>query len=222
MEDKDKWIAENSLDFSNEFDKLIVDACWDNKVTDPDLVNICVSISRVETGHYKSFVAKNNFGGMVNSTATKKLKESGNKGTIWYTFSTPKDGVKAFVKNLNNNYFSNGLVEIEDIGNGIKGKYPGYTRHDPDSGNPLLNNPNWIPNVTKVVEQIATKRDTLPNYNGSYNADPNKAKTFDEHTISQERVSTQRFNQSSVLGPISTFGEPLKTNRFETDNGYIF
>lgn len=66
---------------------------------------IPVAISKLETGHYKSdaCVYGNNVGGM-------SIDE------VPIAYPDIQSGVKAFVTNLNNNYFKIGLTTPEQIG----------------------------------------------------------------------------------------------------------
>lgn len=67
--------------------------------------DIAISISRLETGWFKSdaFIYKNNVGGL-------------SKNEIPMSFSNLESGVEAFISNLYNNYFSIGLDTPEKIG----------------------------------------------------------------------------------------------------------
>lgn len=175
MEEKNKWLSENNFPTTNIYDKMIVDACWNRGIRDAEQVELCIAISRFETYDYRSFVAKNNFGGMVNTPATRKSRSEGG-GTIWYYWNKTEDGINAYVSNLQRNYFNKGLNTIEDIANI-------YAKDDPESNNILLNNPNWIPGVTSKVK--ALREGTLGNLEGQNNSDPMKGKTFDKSTPTQ-------------------------------------
>ena len=67
--------------------------------------DIPLAIARLETGHFTSraYIEGNNVGGLsVNE--------------VPMTFETLEDGVDAFVQNLANNYFAQGLDTVEEIG----------------------------------------------------------------------------------------------------------
>lgn len=88
--------------------------------------DIPLAIARLETGHFTSraFKEGNNVGGL--SINEKPM-----------SFDTLEDGIEAFVQNLANNYFAEGLDTVEEIG----------TKYCP------VNKENWIRIVNQLLEE---------------------------------------------------------------------
>ena len=70
-------------EYTHQMDKLIEAECMKLGIDE----ETAIAIARLETGHYTSrlFTESNNFGGMGD-------------GNRYYTYETPQDGAKAFVK----------------------------------------------------------------------------------------------------------------------------
>lgn len=203
MEEKDEWIKENNLYFNNPYDAMIVSACWDKGIRDPHLVRMSISISRFETNDYQKFAAKNNFGGMLNTPATKEAQANGYKGAVWYIYPTPERGVSAFVSNLYKNYYSQGLTTVNDV-------QKRYAKNDGVSK--LTTNPNWVPGVQSKYEKVASGKSF--NNDGSLNADSDKAKTFTDATISKERSKEEKASNTEDINRLLNAKSPkdLKQN----------
>lgn len=90
---------------------------------DPD---IPLAIARLETGHFTSraFKEDNNVGGL-------SINE------VPMSFDTLEDGIEAFVQNLANNYFAQGLDTVEEIG----------AKYCP------VNEENWVEIVNQLLEE---------------------------------------------------------------------
>lgn len=80
-------------EYTHDMDKLIEAECMELGIDE----RTAIAIARLETGHYTSrlFTESNNFGGMGN-------------GKRYYTYKTPEDGAKAFVKMIKA-YAGNGM-----------------------------------------------------------------------------------------------------------------
>lgn len=90
---------------------------------DPD---IPLAIARLETGHFTSraFKEDNNVGGL-------SINE------VPMSFDTLEDGIEAFVQNLANNYFAQGLDTVEEIG----------AKYCP------VNEENWVEIANQLLEE---------------------------------------------------------------------
>lgn len=88
--------------------------------------DIPLAIARLETGHFTSraFKEDNNVGGL-------SINE------VPMSFDTLEDGIEAFVQNLANNYFAQGLDTVEKIG----------AKYCP------VNEENWVEIVNQLLEE---------------------------------------------------------------------
>ena len=89
-----------------------------------DQIKIAIGISRAETGNFTSDLSLNNYnyGGM-----------RGNGG--WQSFATKEQGINAFLSNLKENYFNQGLNTVSSI----QPKYAPSSENDPNEWINLVN-----------------------------------------------------------------------------------
>ncbi|WP_430510710.1 peptidoglycan DD-metalloendopeptidase family protein [Gottfriedia solisilvae] len=118
--------------FTNKGDVFISSAQKYN--IDPVILG-AIAFNETGRGKSKAVNEKNNPGGLMNP-ATGSL----------FVFATLDEGIDVMAKNLNKNYFSQGLVTIEQIGN----KYAPIGA----SNDPTNLNANWIPNVTSFANKF--------------------------------------------------------------------
>jgi hypothetical protein len=201
MEEKDKWLKENNLVFGNIYDNMIVSAAYDKGIRDINQIRMALAISRCETGNYTHFVAKNNFGGLLNWEKTQQ--NNGNK--IWFYYDTTEKGIERYVGNLKDNYFDQGLLTVDKI----------WAKYAPnDKGQ----NPNWGPTVTELLGQIGNGQ--FPNMDGKINGDPNAGKIYDSNTVPSEMNAVR--GKSGIERTPDSFTIKDLENKYRNNSGNTY
>ena len=132
----DRAIFDSKFNGAGAFDgkaQLFIDAATKNNI-DPVILS---AIAFHETGNGNSNMVRerNNPGGLYNSATGS-----------FFVFSSLEEGLDFMARNLYKNYYAQGLVTIEQIGN----KYaPLGVANDPNNLNA-----HWIPNITKRVSEF--------------------------------------------------------------------
>lgn len=91
--------------FQNDPIGLLKFIANENNITNTQVQNLLISISRLETGNWESYAYKdlNNWGGL--SIEGQPM-----------TFDSKEEGCKAFVEMMKRYYFDEGLTSVEEIG----------------------------------------------------------------------------------------------------------